>query len=119
MLLEQYREANLAFGKYVEKNYRNWVEQTSRRPILSLEVVDRFVIPELQSGRSVFFFVIDCLRLDQWLVMESVLQEFFDISKQYYYSILPTATPYSRNAIFSGSYPSDLEIRFPELWEKK
>jgi CheY-like chemotaxis protein len=118
MLLEQYREANLAFGKYVEKNYRNWVEQTSRRPILSLEVVDRFVIPELQSGRSVFFFVIDCLRLDQWLVMESVLQEFFDISKQYYYSILPTATPYSRNAIFSGSYPSDLEIRFPELWEK-
>jgi CheY-like chemotaxis protein len=118
MLIDQFREANLAFGKYMEKNYRNWVEQTSLRPALSLEVVDKFVIPELQPGRSVFFFVIDCLRLDQWLVMESALQEFFDISKRYYYSILPTATPYSRNAIFSGSYPSDIELRFPELWEK-
>jgi hypothetical protein len=86
--------------------------------VLSLEVVDRFVIPELQGSKSVFFFVIDCLRLDQWMVMESALQEYFQISKQYYYSILPTATPYSRNAIFSGSYPCDVELRFPELWEK-
>jgi hypothetical protein len=66
----------------------------------------------------VVFFVIDCLRLDQWLVMESLLQEFYTISKEFYFSILPTATPYSRNAIFSGSYPSDVELRYPELWEK-
>ena len=117
-LLDQTRECNLAFGKYVERNYRDWMEQTENRPILSLEVVDRFLIPELQSNKSVFFFVIDCLRLDQWLIMESLLQEYYSISKQYYYSILPTATPYSRNAIFSGSYPSEVELRFPELWEK-
>lgn len=117
-LIDQSRECNLAFGKYIEKNYRNWVEQSSRRPILSLEVVDKFVIPELQTGRSVFFFVIDCLRLDQWYMMEQSLSEFFEISKSFYYSLLPTATPYSRNAIFSGSYPSDLELRFPDLWEK-
>ena len=117
-LLDQTRECNLAFSKYVERNYRDWVERTSGRPALSTEVVDRYVIPEFQSGKSVFFFVIDCLRLDQWLVMESVLQEYFTISKEYYFSILPTATPYSRNAIFSGSYPSDVELRFPELWEK-
>jgi hypothetical protein len=117
-LIDQVRDCNLAFGKYIEKNYRNWVEQNSRRPALSLEVVDKFVIPELQAGRSVFFFVIDCLRLDQWYMMEESLQEFFEISKSFYYSLLPTATPYSRNAIFSGSYPSDLELRFPDLWEK-
>ncbi|HUI65519.1 MAG TPA: bifunctional response regulator/alkaline phosphatase family protein [Bacteroidota bacterium] len=117
-LLDQTRECNLAFGKYVERNYRNWVEQTARRPALSTEVVDRYVLPELSSGKSVFFFVIDCLRLDQWLVMESVLQEYYTIAKEFYFSILPTATPYSRNAIFSGSFPSDVELRYPELWEK-
>jgi len=117
-LHDQFRECNLAFGKYVERRYRDWVEQSTGRPALSLEVVDRFVLPELQSGKSVILFVIDCLRLDQWIIMERVLQEFYSISKQYYFSILPTATPYSRNAIFSGSWPCDLEARFPELWEK-
>ena len=117
-LLDQTRECNLAFGKFVERNYRDWVETSDNRPALSLEVVDRFLIPELQSNKSIFFFVVDCLRLDQWLIMESLLLDYYSISKQYYFSILPTATPYSRNAIFSGSYPSEVELRFPELWEK-
>ncbi len=117
-LSDQFRECNLAFGKYIEQHYRDWVHQTEDRPVLSHEVVDRFLIPELQSNKSVFFFVIDCLRLDQWLMMESLLHEYFEISKHYYFSLLPTATPYSRNAIFSGSYPSDVELRYPELWEK-
>jgi CheY-like chemotaxis protein len=117
-LLDQFRGCNLAFGKYVERRYRDWVEQSAGRPALSLEVVDRFVLPEIQSGKSVILFIIDCLRLDQWMIMESVLQEFYAISKQYYFSILPTATPYSRNAIFSGSWPCDLEVRFPDLWER-
>ncbi len=117
-LTDQMRECNLAFGKFIERNYRDWMEQTEGRPALSLDIVDRFVIPEIQAGRSVIFFVIDCMRLDQWLVFEELLQEHFTISKQYYYSILPTATPYSRNAIFSGSYPCDVEARFPDLWDK-
>jgi hypothetical protein len=116
-LLDQTRECNLVFSKYVERNYRDWVEQSSGRPVLSTEIVDRYLLPELQSGKSVFFFVIDCLRLDQWMVMEEMLRDYFTISKEYYFSILPTATPYSRNAIFSGSFPSDVELRFPELWE--
>jgi hypothetical protein len=112
------RECNLAFGKYIEKNYRNWVESSQNRPVFSHEVVDTFLLPELETGRSIFFFVIDCMRLDQWLMFEAVLHDYFTISRQYYFSILPTATPYARNAIFSGSFPSDLELRFPELWEK-
>jgi CheY-like chemotaxis protein len=117
-LLDQTRECNLAFGKYVERNYRDWVESADRRPALSTEVMDRFVFPELQNGVSVVLFVIDCLRLDQWLAMEEVLSEYFSITKDFYFSILPTATPYSRNAIFSATYPCDVETRFPELWEK-
>jgi CheY-like chemotaxis protein len=115
---DQVRECNLSFSKYIESNYRDWMEGSANRPALSHELVDKFLIPELGTGRSLFFFVIDCMRLDQWLMFEEVLQEYFDVSKQYYFSILPTATPYSRNAIFSGSFPSDLELRFPELWEK-
>ncbi|MEK9137314.1 MAG: bifunctional response regulator/alkaline phosphatase family protein, partial [Bacteroidota bacterium] len=106
-LLDQFRECNLAFGKYVERKYRDWLEQSNNRPALSHEVVDRYVIPELQTGKSVLFFVIDCLRLDQWLVMEGLLRDYFEISKEFYFSLLPTATPYSRNAIFSGSYPNE------------
>ncbi len=117
-LLDQFRECNLAFGKYVERKYRDWLEQSNNRPALSHEVVDRYVIPELQTGKSVLFFVIDCLRLDQWLVMEGLLRDYFEISKEFYFSLLPTATPYSRNAIFSGSYPNEVELRHPELWEK-
>jgi CheY-like chemotaxis protein len=121
MLSEQTRECNLAFGRYIERHYADWVAKEpakGNRPVLSPEVVDRYVIPRMQTGNPVVLFVIDCLRLDQWLVMEELLQEHFQVTRDHYFSILPTATPYSRNAIFSGSFPSDIELRYPELWEK-
>lgn len=114
---DQFRSCNCEFSKFIEKNYRHWLE-SSERPPLSVDVVERFLIPELQDGKSVFFFVIDCLRLDQWMGMEVILRDLYNIKKQFYYSILPTATPYSRNAIFSGSWPNDIERRFPEIWEQ-
>lgn len=125
-LNDQIRECNVEFGKFIERNYRNWVELPAStksgggqsRPVLSPDVVERYLIPELDENTSVFFFVIDCLRLDQWLAMESVLREYFTISRDSYFSILPTATPYSRNAIFSGSWPNEIERRFPELWSQ-
>jgi CheY-like chemotaxis protein len=114
-LTDQIRECNVEFSKYVERNYRNWLEQ-ARRPPLSVDVVDRFLIPRLQEGKPVVFFVIDCLRLDQWMEMETLLREFYDITREYHFSLLPTATPYSRNSIFSGSFPDEIEVRFPEVW---
>jgi DNA-binding response OmpR family regulator len=116
-LLDQKRECNQEFGRFVERNYRNWVENQNRTIPLSVDVVERYVLPEIGDKTSLFFFVIDCLRLDQWLMMERLLSEYFSIEKDYYYSILPTATPYSRNAIFSGLFPIDLEKRFPEIWQ--
>ncbi len=114
---DQFRSCNVEFSKFIENNYKHWLE-SSNRPPLSVDVVERFLIPELQNGKSVFFFVIDCMRFDQWLGMEIILRDIYNIKKQFYYSILPTATPYSRNAIFSGSWPSDIERRFPEIWEQ-
>ncbi len=115
-LLDQKRECNAEFGKYVEKNYSRWISQSENRPVLSTQVVEQFVIPELENNRSVFLFIIDCLRLDQWLEMEQLLADYFAIERSFQFSILPTATPYSRNAIFSGLFPIELEQRFPEIW---
>ena len=117
MLADQRKESNAEFSKYIEKNYQNWINKKDNRPALSTEIVEKYVIPNLDDKKSVFLFVIDCMRLDQWLVMEEYLRELYSIEKEYYYSILPTATPYSRNAIFSGLFPLELEQRFPDLWQ--
>ncbi len=117
MLADQRRESNAEFSKYVEKNYQQWINRKENRPVLSTDIMERYVLPNLDDKRSVFLFVIDCMRLDQWLVMEEYLRELYSINKEYYFSILPTATPYSRNAIFSGLFPLELEQRFPDLWQ--
>jgi len=117
-LTDQIRECNVEFSKFIERSYRNWIESATR-PTLSIDIVERYLIPELRDpAKSVFFFVIDCLRLDQWMEMELLLREFFSVERDYYYSILPTATPYSRNAIFSGAWPQEIEVRFPDVWEQ-
>lgn len=115
-ITEQRRDCNVGFSKFVEKNYLGWVNYKTDKPVLSNEVIEKYVIPELSENSSVFFFVVDCMRLDQWLVMEKFLNNYYRMSKQYYYSILPTATPYSRNAIFAGLFPSELEKHYPALW---
>ncbi len=117
MLADQRKESNAEFSKYVEKNYQAWINRTENRPVLSTDIIEQYVIPNLQGKESVFLFVIDCMRLDQWLVMEEYLRELYSIEKEYYFSILPTATPYSRNAIFSGLFPLELEQRYPDLWQ--
>jgi hypothetical protein len=84
--------------------------------VLSQDVVSKWVIPHVGRGRPVFFFVIDCMRYDQWLEMERMLYPYFEMERDVYYSILPTATPYSRNAIFSGFLPDELAKRHADWW---
>ena len=118
-LSEQKKECNQAFCKYVEKKYKTWIESVgeTNTPVLTTQIAEKYVFPHLQNSKGpVFFFVIDCLRLDQWLVMEQNLTDLFNIEKDYYYSILPTATPYSRNALFAGLFPSEIEKHYPDLW---
>ncbi len=115
---DQWRECNAEFSKFIERNYIRWLNQPADRPTLSVDIVDKYVIPNVKTEPSVFFFVVDCMRLDQWLVMEQHLRSLYSVSKEYYFSILPTATPYSRNAIFSGLFPIEIEQRFPDLWQK-
>lgn len=115
--LDQRKECNLEFGKYIEKIYLGWLDSEDS-PHLSTDIVKKYLFPRLTEGNSLFFIVIDCMRLDHWLMIEPLLEEYFIIKKYYYFSILPTATPYSRNGIFSGLFPIDLASRYPELWKR-
>ncbi|MCZ6633543.1 MAG: bifunctional response regulator/alkaline phosphatase family protein [bacterium] len=111
------RACNLEFGKYVEQNYARWVHEEEDSPLLSVDIVSEFVIPKLQEGRQVFLVVVDCMRLDHWLAILPVLSDIFNVDQYHYYSILPTATPYSRNAIFSGLFSTDIAKLYPEEWK--
>lgn len=118
-LNDQFKEANKEFSRFIERNYKSWLNDndTGESPNLSPKITEKYVLPHLkEEGKSVFYFVLDCLRLDQWLLMEKHLVDIFKIEKDYYYSILPTATPYARNSLFAGLYPSDIEKYYPDLW---
>lgn len=119
-LTDQFKEANKEFSKFVESNYKRWIinQDDPYTPNLTTSIVDKYVIDSVKDDKtSVFFFVLDCLRLDQWFVMEEQLRDYFNIEKDYYYSILPTATPYARNSLFSGLFPSEIENYYPQLWQ--
>jgi len=117
-ILAQRRECNIEFCKFYERSYLEWIHMKKEGPAFSNQVVEKYLIPEIDKNKSVFFFVIDCLRLDQWLLMERRLYDYFKINKDFYYGIIPSATPYARNAIFSGLFPSDIEKYYPDLWAK-
>ena len=124
MLRMQKEDANNGFAKFVRKNYLDWVndleahrmDADSGRPMLSPEIFKRKVFPLLSEGRKVCLVVLDNFRYDQWRVLAHELSEQFDIDEDLYYSILPTATQYARNAIFSGLMPNKIAQMFPALW---
>jgi CheY-like chemotaxis protein len=118
ILNDQRRECNVEFGKFIEKKYKGWIWDRENSPTLSNNLVKKYIIPELKLEKKVILFIIDCMRLDQWLTLEPYFYSYFNVKKDYYYSILPTATPFSRNAIFSGLFPEEIEKKYPELWIK-
>lgn len=119
-LNELKRNANLTFSKTVEREYPDWIntQELKLRPILTTDIMDKKILNELRNGsKNILLFVIDCLRADQWLIMENVLKEYFYVKKDYYYSILPTATAYSRNSLFAGLFPNEIEKYFPDIYD--
>ncbi len=116
------RSLNIDFGRLIEERYPGWVKSAmaggTDRPLLSTDVVRHAVVPPLKEGQRVVFIVIDCMRMDQWFTLEPLLEDWFTIERQYYCSILPTATPYSRNGIFSGLLPAQLHKTHPDLWQE-
>lgn len=118
ILEDQKQQANTEFGKFIEKEYKYWINNPEDAPVFSHQIFRKWVMPELKSEEKVLFVVIDNLRYDQWKTFESTINEYYKIEKDsYYYSILPTATQYARNAIFSGMTPLEMEKKHPEYWK--
>ncbi|MCD8291853.1 MAG: PglZ domain-containing protein [Prevotella sp.] len=139
MLQMQKEEGNNGFAKYIKANYMSWVapqnvtqnissrlkdnhskqninENTDDRPLMSPDIFKKKIFPLLDKREKVFLIVIDNFRFDQWRVLSQEIGDMFEIDEQMYMSILPTATQYARNAIFSGLMPVKIAEMFPELW---
>lgn len=115
----QKQEANTEFSKFIGRNYASWVgPKAADAPIMSHTLLQYKVFPHLEKGTPLFFILIDNLRYDQWKSIQPIFGESFRIlEEETFYSILPTATQYSRNAIFAGMLPVDIEKNFPAQWK--
>ena len=116
MLAMQRVEANTEFTKFIRKNYMKWMENHDNRPLMSPDIFKHNVFPHLDKGEKVFLLVIDNFRYDQWRMIYDEIADLFTIEEDLYCSILPTATQYARNAIFSGLMPNIIAKMFPDLW---
>lgn len=105
------------FGEWVLSVYPHWMRADVPRPDLSVDLVRKYVVPWIGEA-PVFFVILDCMRLDQWRVISPLLSPYFEVEESWHYSILPTATPYARNAIFSGQFPDDIARARPGWWNQ-
>ncbi|MGZ3883828.1 MAG: T9SS response regulator signal transducer PorX [Bacteroidia bacterium] len=118
VLKMQKADANTQFFKFIEKNYISWLNgKDPKPPLMSHTLIKNKFIPELDKNESVFLLVVDNLRYDQWKILQPILEDYYKVEQEELFcSILPTATQYARNALFSGLMPSEIEKRFPDMW---
>lgn len=116
LLSMQKAEANSAFVKFIKRNYVDWIKHPAGRPLMSPDLFKKKIFPTLDAGEKIFFVVLDNFRYDQWRILSKELADDYTIDEELYYSILPTATQYARNAIFSGLMPNKIAEMFPDLW---
>ena len=116
ILESQKNEANNQFGKFIEKNYTDWFEEQDA-PVMSHTLFKEWIKPEVENSQTLLV-VIDNLRYDQWFAFEETVNSFYKKTREAsYLSILPTATQYARNAIFSGLMPLTMEKKYPQWWK--
>lgn len=115
----QRNEANNVFGKFIENNYEYWINNPDDSPVLSHQIFRKWVAPELKKEDSkTLFIVIDNLRYDQWRAFEPIVNNHYKVESEHsFFSILPSATQYARNAIFSGLTPLQMSEQFPQYWK--
>lgn len=113
----QKKDANASFFKFIEKNYQDWLHHSEDSPTLSPNAFQRLVKPHLANNEKVLLILVDNLRFDQWKTIEPIFNKYYNQeSEQLYYSILPSATQYARNAFFAGLMPLEIEKKFPQYW---
>jgi len=115
----QKQEANTEFFKFISRNYTSWLSpKNNASPVMSHTLFQQKIFPNIEKGVPTFFILLDNLRFDQWKAIQPIFAESFRILEEdTFYSILPTATQYCRNAIFAGLMPLDIEKQFPQQWK--
>ncbi len=118
ILAMQKQEANGEFSKFIVKNYLDWMAAPAgERPTFSHELLREKILPHLQDDRPSVMVLFDNLRYDQWRILQPIINELFTIEQEdHFYSILPTSTQYSRNAIFAGMMPAQIERTYKDKW---
>ena len=117
ILESQKNEANSQFFKFIKKNYQDWFHGADK-PIMSHTLFKDVIAPKLSTDKSTLLIVIDNLRYDQLRVLEPKINEYYKtVNEVSFFSILPTATQYARNSIFSGLTPLDMEKKYPNYWK--
>lgn len=117
MVEDQHAQANAAFAKWIAKNYEHWFDAKSPVPVMSQDLMKHTVFPLLDKGDKVLLCVIDNFRYDQWKTIQPLISEFYSVqNEEQYTSILPTATQYARNALFSGLLPLQIQQMYPQYW---
>ncbi|MBP7273455.1 MAG: PglZ domain-containing protein [Saprospiraceae bacterium] len=118
ILSMQKSEANTEFSKYIVKEYQNWIASPDKAPIMSHNLFRKKVFPNIKSDVPTIVLLLDNLRFDQWKVIEPIISDLYRVEEEdYFYSILPTATQYSRNAIFAGMLPIEIEKHYSDWWK--
>lgn len=113
----QKKEANALFAKFVQQHYQDWI-QGSEGPVLSHQLFKKRILPELKQHKPTLLLVIDNLRIDQWKIIQKEITNHYVVEKEdVYFSILPTATQYARNALFAGLTPLEIQKQFPQWWK--
>jgi len=117
VLKMQKTDANTEFAKFIQKQYASWFQQEEDRPLMSHNLLSSRVFPLIEKGEKVCLILIDNLRLDHWEKIKPLIHDSYNIrSEELFYSILPTATQYSRNAMFAGLMPLEISDIYPEMW---
>jgi CheY-like chemotaxis protein len=111
------KEWNNEFIKYLEKNYTGWLF-SENPPTLSPNLLEKYLVPLLKGGNKVLLLVVDCMRLDQWMAVEPLIAEYYNVTRNTYFSILPSATPFARNALFAGMFPDEIARTHPKIYKE-
>ena len=118
ILADQKLEANSRFSRFVANHYEDWINgRGAEKPLFSHTILKEKLFPDLQEGKTAFLFVIDNLRYDQWRCILPMIHPYYHVEDEtLFYSILPTATHYARNAMFAGLMPSEIQRKYPQYW---
>ena len=117
IIASQKDEANNEFSKFIQRNYIDWINEKQEAPVMSHDLMRSMIFPDLRDDKPTMFILLDNLRYDQWKMIEPIISEYYSIEEEdTFYATLPTTTQYSRNSIFAGMLPSEIQQNFPDWW---